>query len=273
MVSCEAAQLLPSQSHRSFTNDGAIDIFFRRGPYLIKTASSDQEKLLSFGLRARVFISEYGAQLPGDHDSDCYDGDADHLLIFHEDRLIGTYRILSSSTCLDFYSEEEFNIEGFLAQPGRKIELSRACIDPDFRNGSVIALLWQGLYEYLNQSGADYLFGLSSVRCQTGAGIFSLLDQVRAMNKIDLLYGVKPRFNFDRSSEILSSYSFNQESSEKTAIPPLLRTYLKAGAMMAPVPAYDQKFKCFDFFTILKRRDLNQAFVKRLNLQRSEPLV
>jgi len=79
--------------------------------------------------------------------------------------LLGTYRVLSSRHVRAFYSQSEFKMRGLLNLPGSKLELGRACVHPEHRNGVTITLLWRGISEYLKASRADYLFGCSSIKC------------------------------------------------------------------------------------------------------------
>ena len=46
-------------------------------------------------------------------------------------------------------------------------------------------------------------------------------------------------------------------------IPPLLKSYLKAGSVICGEPALDKKFKCADFFTVLDLGILADTYEKR----------
>jgi putative hemolysin len=46
-------------------------------------------------------------------------------------------------------------------------------------------------------------------------------------------------------------------------LPPLLLSYINAGAKVIGKPAFDQDFNCLDFLTILKLQDLRSSFKKR----------
>eukprot|EP00831_Metopus_contortus_P025311 TRINITY_DN21848_c0_g1_i3.p1 TRINITY_DN21848_c0_g1~~TRINITY_DN21848_c0_g1_i3.p1 ORF type:complete len:129 (-),score=13.83 TRINITY_DN21848_c0_g1_i3:58-444(-) len=81
-----------------------------------------------------------------------------------DDALIGTYRLNCTKFSNNFYSATEFNIDAILELPGDKVELGRACVHPDFRNGMTIALLWKGLSEYMSASESRFFFGCSSIK-------------------------------------------------------------------------------------------------------------
>ena len=43
------------------------------------------------------------------------------------------------------------------------MEVGRSCTHADYRNGTVIMLLWSGLAEYLRRGGYQYVLGCASV--------------------------------------------------------------------------------------------------------------
>jgi len=46
-------------------------------------------------------------------------------------------------------------------------------------------------------------------------------------------------------------------------LPPLLRSYLRAGARVSRLPSHDPDFGCVDFMTVLDLDDSNDAFMGR----------
>ena len=47
--------------------------------------------------------------------------------------------------------------------PGRSVEVGRTCVDPNFRQGAAIAVLWSGLADFIKQFRVDFLFGCASI--------------------------------------------------------------------------------------------------------------
>src|SRR5262249_9115342 len=79
--------------------------------------------------------------------------------------VVGTYRILPGDRARragGFYSETEFDLGGVAALPGL-VEIGRACVHPDYRNGAVIRLLWAGLTRYLLGHGYEFVIGCASM--------------------------------------------------------------------------------------------------------------
>ena len=203
-------------------------------------------------------------------DTDKYDRHADLLIIkdLKTNAVVGTYRIINSDKSTEFYSASEFHIESFTKNPEKKIELSRACIHPKYRNGRVITLLWKGLFDYLTKSKARYLFGCSSVTNSNPAELSKLITFLYETKAIRPDCDILPKKEFDQSATILKMCFENRETSfNHRQLPPLLRSYLKVGAKISPIPAYDHFFSCYDFFTVLDTKALRENYIKKLGTQ------
>ena len=84
-------------------------------------------------------------------DRDLFDPYCEHLIVRDEaaGRIVGTYRILTPQAARrvgSYYSETEFDLTRFHLIRERLVEVGRSCIDPDYRTGATIALLWSGLW-------------------------------------------------------------------------------------------------------------------------------
>ena len=136
------------------------------GHYQIKLAENLEEMCEAFALRHEVFFSKNKTpSINAAMDLDEFDLVADHLILKDTklNKVIGTYRIIDSSRTDRFYSSGEFDLTPLSRLKGKCLELGRACIHPDYRTGTSIALVWQGIGEYMNQSGANWAFGCSSI--------------------------------------------------------------------------------------------------------------
>lgn len=230
----------------------------------VKTAETKEELKEVLRLRHQVFTKAYGIQLRfNDIDFDRYDLMGDHILL--RDRstntTMGTYRVLPSSHTKEFYSQNEFTLDTFLKAPGIKVELGRACIHEDFRNGSSLSLIWKGLAKYINLAKADYMFGCTSVKtinAQVAMAIFKHYWNDHYSNPFRITPTPKYRY---------ASYSGEdwQESEVEfeSYIPSLFKTYVKAGAHISSLPALDQYFGCTDFFTVLDLNKIDPAYKRR----------
>jgi len=217
-------------------------------------------------LRYEVFHREYmNRKFPYGFDSDAYDMAADHLVIADpaQDRIVGTYRLIASNYTQNFYSATEFAIDSFLALPGNKLEMSRACIHRDYRKGVVMTLLWRGLIEYIQKIEAQYLFGCGSIKTLDPYDARLVSDYLAEKGHIAEDFQVQPigqyRLDMDAATP---GYTYHREAG-KTLIPPLLNSYIRAGAKVCASPALDRDFRCMDFFTALNMRELTRSFERK----------
>jgi putative hemolysin len=216
-------------------------------------------------LRYEIFHCEFlGKPTTPGIDMDSYDVHCDHLLILDRDtgKVVGTYRLIGSCFSNSFYSASEFNIDPLLAQQGIKLELSRACIHPNYRNGAVIHLLWRGIVAYMRQINASFLFGCSSIKSMDPMRVAEILKYLKdgGMYEKDLAVVPIGEYAFDPPLPEVSQVS---PETIKEMIPPLFQFYLRAGARVLGLPALDSKLECTDFLTMLKIPEVQKSYEKK----------
>ena len=255
-------------SPRFLTYTPTFELDIETKQYRLQTASSMKDLLEVFELRYQIFLEESGAADLEDardgYDVDEYDSICDHIIIKDKenDRIVGTYRVISSLYSEDFYSQSEFDLDEFLMAEGEKLELGRACIHHGHRNGAVIDLLWKGIAEYIQLTNTRFLFGCSSIKITEPSEAKRLLDYLSEDNNTCDDYKIRPigKFNMDLDG----IHSANLDDSEcKSLIPPLLRSYFTAGSKVFGQPALDLDFKCVDFLTILDMREISNGYKRR----------
>lgn len=232
--------------------------------YLLKTAKSTKELVEVFDLRYRCFLEDHADPSTANSDGldvDEFDHICDHIIIEcrKTNKIIGTYRLISSDISNRFYSQGEFNLDHFLSMPGKKLELGRACIDVEHRNGNVIDLLWKGIAKYIIKTDSQYLFGCSSVHITNKKKAWKIYDYMQDKEWVANDLGIHPigKFQFDR---VESNFDINEM---KSYIPSLLRSYVSAGARICAVPAYDKDFHCMDYLTVLDMNNITRLYQKR----------
>lgn len=234
----------------------------RRPVYHVGLARSESEILAALRLRYRVFAEEMGACLnvrtPG-VDQDIYDPHCEHLIVRDEanGRIVGTYRILTPAAAAKvgaYYSESEFDLTRIAHMRPRLVEVGRSCIDPDYRSGAVISLLWAGLARFMLHNRHDYLIGCASISMADGghnaANIFiGLIDEHIA----PLEYRAFPRtpLPFERLA-----------TGAAAEAPPLIKGYLRAGAWVCGEPAWDPDFNTADLLLLLPMSRVTPRYVK-----------
>ncbi len=244
------------------------------GPYIIKTALISKELMDSFKLRHEVFNREFKEINSNGLDFDKYDYFFDHLIILHKEtnQTIGTYRLNCSTFSHESYTANEFKIHNILKHPGPHLELGRACIQKNFRKGSVISLLWRGIAEYMNLSGATTLFGCTSIKVNSARDAALIYQYLMHQNLITKEFYCHPNPAFQiLGFESWSNYykyglTEAQNKEAQSLIPSLLKSYLKQGAKIASEPAFDPDFDCIDLLTVLKKEDLTQSFTEKFKV-------
>lgn len=245
-----------------------VSFSFTKGKFEVKTAASSLEFEQVLRLRYEVFHREFmNRRFAHGVDVDPFDEVADHLVIIDREanKLVGTYRLLCSRFTDAFYTSSEFHVASFLAEPGVKLEMSRACIHKDYRSGAVMHLLWRGLMQYVAQVDAAFLFGCASVKTldvQEGAALYRHLlgrDGVSSDRNIVPV----PSYRMERFQEAVEKITPEQQEAARALLPPLLAAYLKAGARICGEPAIDRAFRCLDYFTVLRVADLSATHSRK----------
>lgn len=236
---------------------------FEVGQFEVKTAQTPSELRKILGLRHKVFLEEgLGRTNTLQIDFDKFDLVADHILLINKisNEVIGTYRILSSDLVKSFYSSTEFTTESFLQMnSGLKLELGRACIHPAYRTGAAINLIWKGLGRYAALTSANYMFGCTSIKSPSKKMVFEMLNLL-GPSYYESAFNIKPRlkYRFFKETQFIP-----KDFDPKDLIPPLLSSYVNAGAKVYGEPAYDRDFKCFDVFTCLNLKTLPEKYIRR----------
>lgn len=240
--------------------------------FIVKTVDSAAELEKILRLRYKVFYAEYcDRKRLFAIDLDEFDVICDHLMILDKrsGACVGTYRLNSSLFNTRFYSETEFNIAPILALPGVKLELGRACVHKDFRGGMSLALLWRGMSEYVKQTQTRYLFGCSSVKTTEPLEIAvvrrHLFEHHAATPTLHTTpqgsYTIKGLALYNALADLLDDKTVQCHAKE--LIPPLLHSYLKAGAVICSEPALDLDFNCVDFLTLLDLTTTTDAIERK----------
>lgn len=213
-------------------------------------------------LRYRIFIESAGlAALANDEgiDRDEFDTYCDHIIVRDTGSLkvVGTYRVLNPQAARRMgriYSECEFDLNRIDHLRDSIVEAGRACIDPDYRSGAVIMLLWAGLAAYIRRHRCDYLVGCASLSLADGGRNASAV--YHALTRTHLApseYHVVPRLRFPVNADVGGSHQ----------VPPLLKGYLRSGAWICGEPAWDPDFHCADLFLMLPLANLDERYARR----------
>lgn len=229
------------------------------GAYELRFAWTRADLNAVQALRYRVFNEELGegfaTAVSIARDEDHRDPWFHHLMIVHRPsgQIVGTYRVQTvamAASRFGFYSAEFFELG---ALPGNMlvnaVEIGRACVAPEHRNGRVIRLLWRGLARYLQWNGKRYLFGCCSV-----AGVDPELARItwRSLLRRDALHPelfVRPRPSARALHD--DGRALDATAEEAGTLPPLFEAYLELGAHVCGAPAIDRAFGTTDYLVLL----------------------
>jgi len=253
------------------------DVLGRIGNLETRLARSASEIDAAQHVRYRVFVEEMKAQLPAEamrreRDFDAYDAFCDHLLVLDrslegdsEDQIVGTYRLLRQDVAMangGFYSASEFAIDELLARhPDKKfMELGRSCVLPEYRTKRTVELLWQGNWAYALKHGMSAMFGCASfpgIHPESHALALSFLHHtVQAKNE----WAVNALPHLARPMDLMPPEAVNPKKA-LMALPPLIKGYLRLGAMVGSTAVVDHAFNTTDVLIVLPISSISDRYL------------
>lgn len=252
-----------------------IPIYIEKKNFIVKTTDSPAELQEALKLRHDVFLEELlKKKKRSGVDRDKFDKHCDHLIIIDKriNKVIGTYRLQSSLHTKKWYTATEFHMRHIKKLPGNKLELGRACVHRDYRNGITIALLWDGISAYIAASESSYLFGCSSIKTLDREEMKLIYNYLKLNGHVSDEHRVRPKGKFKvpglkkQVKRNTRTYDSLENSVIKEKIPSLLASYLKVGAKVCGIPARDKSFKCIDFLTLMNVDDIATAYRRKHNV-------
>ncbi|HEV7246393.1 MAG TPA: GNAT family N-acetyltransferase [Shinella sp.] len=243
------------------------DILGRIGNLETRIARSVTEIDAAQAVRYRVFAEEMNAKLSPDavrrkRDIDAWDMVCDHLLVLDtaiegdaEEQIVGTYRLLRQDVAAvsgGFYSQSEFDVDSLIARhPGKRfMELGRSCVLPAYRTKRTVELLWQGNWAYSLRHRIDVMFGCASfhgtVPEEHALALSFLHHNVLAKEE----WSVLARPELFRTMDLMPSEGIDARKA-LSAMPPLIKGYLRLGATVGEGAVVDHGFNTTDVLIVL----------------------
>lgn len=230
---------------------------------IVELARSPEEISEAQALRYRIFAEELGAKLEsGDYgiDADHFDDYCRHLLVREgaTGRVVGSTRLLTDAQANRagrFYSAGEFDLDPILELPGRRLEVGRTCIDPKYRQGAAIAVLWSGLASFIQQHQIDYLFGCASIELNDGG-----IQAWAIMNRLRQHAMATPDLWADPKRMVPPPAAEVDMGAVSAPLPPLLKAYVRLGARACGEPCWDPDFNVADVLMLLDVKQLNPSY-------------
>jgi len=230
-------------------------------------------------LRWQVFMDEMGAAGEAEIqlDQDRFDGLCDHLLVTDRDgetgaeTVVGTYRLLRGKVARrhgGFYSASEFDLSRLQRHAkgcGDLLELGRSCVLPEYRTSHTIALLWRGIAEYLSLHSIGAMFGCASFHGTDPAEHAASLSYLahNRLAPVEQRPSVRPgcgipleRLNPDAYDHRMALFG----------LPPLIKGYVRAGALFGDGAYIDHAFGTIDVCVVLPLERLSGRYANRFNV-------
>ena len=248
------------------------------GPLQARLIADPAELDASQRLRYRVFGEELGANFSqhaaGDQrDEDCFDAICDHLIVLDTtlpgdapEQIVGTYRLLRDEVAAQaggFYTASEYAIDTLTARHRGKrfLELGRSCVMPAYRSKRTIELLWQGIWAYCLNHEIDVMVGCASFPgavAQAHALPLSFLYQ-HARTSGD--WAVDAATHDAVSMDMMPEEAIDMKAA-LTAMPPLIKGYLRLGAKFADMAVIDHAFRTTDVLVVLPVATISERYVR-----------
>ena len=252
----------------------------RIGSLEVRLAETARDVKKAQKLRYQVFYEEMAAipdalSLISRRDRDDYDTLCDHLLVIDHDaptklgkpggRVVGTYRLLRQDVAEQhsgFYSAAEFDIAPMVARhPGKRfLELGRSCVLAPYRTKRTVELLWQGNWAYALKHNLDVMFG-----CGSFPGAFPEFHALALsfLHHNSLASGdwaVRAASHRYRNMDLMPPEAVNPKRA-LMAMPPLIKGYLRLGAMIGEGAVVDQAFGTTDVLIVLPVESISTRYL------------
>jgi putative hemolysin len=246
-------------------------IYGRIGSLEVRLARKKSEIRRAQRLRYKVFYEEMSAR-PGAlamlsrRDEDAFDPIFDHLLVldrgepingrrWRRSKVVGTYRLLRQEIADlhdGFYTQGEYDIAPLLrAKPDyRFVELGRSCVLKPYRNRRTLELLWQGVWTYVREHGADVMIGCASfegIEPRAHAEALSFLYHTALAPE---KWRVRAHEHLRIDMNMMPAEAVSPRAALKS-LPPLIKGYLRLGAYIGDGAVIDHQFGTTDVLIIL----------------------
>ncbi|MGQ4273986.1 GNAT family N-acetyltransferase [Terrihabitans sp. B22-R8] len=254
----------------------------RIGNLEVRLAHKRKEIKRAQRLRYRVFFEEMSA-IPSPaarltrRDKDRYDAVCDHLVVFDhtlapghfgqpkKPRVVGTYRLLRQDAARiagGFYTASEFDIAPLLAaHPGQNmLELGRSCVLPAYRDKRTVELLWQGIWAYILAHDADIMFGCASLEGTDPNALALPLSYLHHYHTAGGEWAARALAQHRVPMDLIPKEAIDPKAALR-ALPPLIKGYLRLGAMVGDGAVVDRQFGTTDVLMILPRKIINPRYI------------
>jgi len=240
--------------------------------FSIKLAETGEEMLATQRLRYRVFVEELGgttdrARAKQGVERDEYDAYYDHLILQDNtlpkaENVVGVYRLLRSDAQTGgagFYSAGEFCLDRIKSSGRKSVELGRSCVDARYRNGVGMHLLWNGLADYVSRHDIEILFGVASFHGTDVQAISHALSYLHHTYPAPADLRVAAVGGNAVAMDILPYDKIDKRKAARQ-IPPLIKSYLRAGSTVGEGAYVDHGFNTIDVCLVMDTDRMSRKY-------------
>lgn len=234
-------------------------------PFRIRLAESAADRLAAERLRYRVFVEELGGDGPlvdhsGRFERDEFDAVTDHLILTDTrrdaaalDHVVAVYRLFPGERAAAFgrfYCDAEYDLTRLRASGRRLLELGRSCVHADYRSGSAMFLMWNGLSEYVLERGIEVMFGVASFH-GTDVGALKLpLAWLHHHHLAPDALRVRVHSDHFQTMDLLPSGQLDKRMA-LAGMPALIKAYLRLGGFVGEGAFVDHAFNTTDVMLLM----------------------
>lgn len=238
----------------------------------LKLATDPDDLRAAQRLRYEVFIAELGGDGDMvDHENrlerDAFDPFYDHLILIDKRRdraalnhVVGVYRLLRSEQAEKlgrYYTEDEYDLTLLKASGRRLLELGRSCVHADYRGGTALFHLWNGLARYVFDYDIEVLFGVASFH---GTDVQALKLPLSYLHHVHLApEALRVRAlgaHFQRMD--LVPIDAVERKAAMLQTPALIKAYLRMGGFVGEGAFIDEAFNTTDVCLIMDTAKMNE---------------
>jgi putative hemolysin len=252
----------------------------RMGALEVRLARDKREVKRAQKLRYKVFYKNGtavadAATMLAQRDKDAFDKICDHLLVVDhaapptlsgKQPVVGTYRLLRHERAIahgGFYTENEFDLSGIIDRhPGlRFLELGRSCVLPRYRNKRTVELLWQGIWSYVRQNRFDVMIGCASFEGTDPDALALPLSFLHHHARAPEAWRARAR-----DARYVDMNRMPKEAVDAKAalrmLPPLIKGYLRIGAMIGDGAVIDHQFGTTDVLIVMPVTAIGAKYIE-----------
>ena len=269
---------------------GMPETLARAGSLELKFAITRKEIRALQKMRYRVFFEQGGAVADpftrAQRRDNCpFDRLCDHIIVVdhayvtrmgrRKPRIVGAYRVLRQDVAKSperFYAASEFDIADIIARhPDKRfMELGRSCVLPEYRARRVLELLWRGVFAYVQHHNIDVMFGCASLPGAEPHAHQPVIQFLRTHAQAEEQWRARSKMSAETFAPLGATAAGTRAPDRRTlaSLPPLIKGYLRLGAMFGDDVFADHAFGTTDVLVVLPVARIGSRYIEHFGGER-----